>query len=376
MSKTDEILIEARKLAEGAKTWADLSNALFEPIEGLVTRFFPDASERAAFRKTKAYDALHALVEQKIQETGVVEGSTPKKSGKFVVRLPRSLHAALEREATSEGTSLNQLVLTKLAVQLDSVLESRTAAILRAFGEVREGFSADRVIADPKLDKRFLRRCRELGLAGTDYELNWALLNARKSGNMSLLPKTKKYTVKETDEFDYASELAVRHLQLTKDVSLDKIICDPELAEEFDDYASKLAPGRSSLEYRVAALGLRKAGRLNKDATSAIEIPKLTPISRVSRLDPSVLPETSGLYLFSSSHNPVFLSQTDNLRHRIEKHIAVSDAKGLPVWLWDGGPLDLSVAEMPGVAKGKRVQTEILLVKELHPRMNLPRQAA
>jgi predicted HicB family RNase H-like nuclease len=376
MSKTDDILAEARKLAEGSKTWADLSNALFEPIEGLVARFFPDASERSAFRKTKAYDALHALVERKVQETGVVEGSTPKKSGKFVVRLPRSLHAALEREAISEGTSLNQLVLTKLAVQLDSVLESRTAAILRAFGEVREGFSADRVIADPKLDKEFLRRCRALGLRGTDYELNWALLNARKGGDMSLLPKTKRYTVKETDEFDYASELAVRHLQLTKDVSLDRIICDPELAEEFDDYAGKLAPGHSPLEYRWVALGLRKAGRLNKDAAAAIEIPKLTLVSRISRLDASVLPETSGLYLFSSSHSPIFLSQTDNLRHRMEKHIAASGSKGLPTWLWDGGPLDLSVAEMPGVPKIKRQQTRIILVRELHPMMNLPRQAA
>jgi hypothetical protein len=35
-----------------------------------------------------------------------------------VVRLPRSLHAALEREAIAEGVSLNQLVVAKLAVGL------------------------------------------------------------------------------------------------------------------------------------------------------------------------------------------------------------------------------------------------------------------
>jgi site-specific DNA-methyltransferase (adenine-specific) len=241
---------------------------------------------------------------------------------------------------------------------------------------VREGFSADRVVADPELDRKFLRRCRELGLAGTDYDLNWALLNARKSGDMSLLPKTKRYTVKGTDEYDYASELAVRHLQRTKDVSLDRIICDPELAKEFDNYAKQLAPGRTPLEYRWVALGLRKAGRLNKDTVEGIEIPELAPVSRVSRLNLSILPETSGLYLFSSSDNPVFLSQTDNLRHRMERHFQVSDSRGLPAWLWDGGPLDLSVAEMPGVAKARRQQTEILLVRQLHPVMNLPRQAA
>jgi hypothetical protein len=49
---------------------------------------------------------------------GLVEGGTPKKSGRFVVRLPQSLHAVLEREAIAEGVSLNQLVVAKLSVGL------------------------------------------------------------------------------------------------------------------------------------------------------------------------------------------------------------------------------------------------------------------
>jgi len=48
-----------------------------------------------------------------------VEGVTPQKSGRFVVRVPRSLHAALDREAAAEGVSLSQLVVAKLAVRLD-----------------------------------------------------------------------------------------------------------------------------------------------------------------------------------------------------------------------------------------------------------------
>lgn len=53
-----------------------------------------------------------------MQQTGLVEGATPRKSGRFVVRLPKSLHAALEREAAAEGVSLNQLVVVKLSVGL------------------------------------------------------------------------------------------------------------------------------------------------------------------------------------------------------------------------------------------------------------------
>jgi len=179
-----------------------------------------------------------------------------------------------------------------------------------------------------------------------------------------------------TDEFEYASELAVRHLELTKHVSLDRIICDPDLAQEFDEYAKRLAPGFTPLEYRWLALGLRKAGRLQKEKAAKIEVPSLDLVSSVSRLKATSVPQTSGLYLFSSAGSPVFLSHTDNLRHRMEKHMDVSHSLGLPDWLWDRGPLDLALAAMPGVLRASRQTAELLLVKKLHPVLNYPRTNA
>jgi len=41
-------------------------------------------------------------------------------SGKFNVRVPKSLHAALASEAEAEGVSLNQLVVAKLALHLQT----------------------------------------------------------------------------------------------------------------------------------------------------------------------------------------------------------------------------------------------------------------
>lgn len=376
MSKVSDILAEAQGLAERSKTWADLSNALFGPLDGLVVKRFPEAAERAAFRKSEVYEHLHRLVEQRMQQTGVLAGSVPKKSGRFLVRVPKSLHAALEQEAAAEGTSLNQLVLARLSARLGSLLGGRMASIIQAFAEVRKGCSEDRVVADPALNRQFLHRCRELGLSGTDFDLNWALFTARKNGLMSDLPKTKRFTVVAKDEFEYASELAVRHLQLTQDVSLDRVICDPDLAQKFDQYAMKLAPGYTPLEYRWAALSLRKAGRLRKDLEGRIEVPRLQPVCGVARLKASSLPNVAGLYLFSSDEKPVFLSHSDNLRHRLERHMEFSDSQGLPSWLWGEGPLDLAVAEMPGVMRGLRQGAEILLVKNLHPLLNYQRTAA
>lgn len=372
------ILAKARELADNCKTWADLSNALFDPLEGEVVRTFPDPEERAAFRKTRVYDELHRLVEQKAEEIGLVAGARPKKSGKFVVRLASSLHAALEREAEREGTSLNQLVLAKLAVRLDTLATGRLGSIIQAFAEVRSGYSADRVIADAKLDRRFLRRCRELGLSGTDYDLNWALMNARKSGDLSSLPKTKRYTARGADEFEYASELAVRHMQRKYDVSLDKIICDPELAEEFDHYAELLAPGFAPLEYRWRALGLRKAGRLKSlGKKGADRVPSLTELGPVENVQVESVPNCSGLYLFSAKRQPVFLGQTDNLQHRIEKHLSVSNGRGLPDWLWEAKEgLGVSLASMPGASRTIRQVAELLLVRQLKPVLNYERRVA
>ncbi len=377
MNKGADLLKRAKELAKKAETWADFSNALFAPFDGELIRALPTQDSREAFHKTKEYKEIRALLREKMDETGLVKGATPRKSGKFVVRLPRSLHAALEREADTEGTSLNQLVVTKLAVQLDSLAGGRLASIIQAFGEVRSGYSVDRVIADPQLNRRFLRQCRELRLSGTDYDLNWALMNARKKGDLSHLPKTKRYTVREIDEFEYASELAVRFLQENKSVSLDQIICDPDLAEEFDIYATKLSPGFTPLQYRWAALGLRKAGRLGGKADRVENLPELDPIGKVASLRLERVPPVGGLYLFSSEDDRVFLGQTDNLRHRVDRHMAVSASRGLPDWLWDTKkrPLQISIAELSGVTRSDRQTVEILLVKQWQPLLNLQRVA-
>jgi len=381
MDKYKEILDKAREIARSCHTWADLSNSLFDPLEGLVARKFPHSKERAKFRKTRAYEELHTLVEKKMEATGLVRGATPQKSGRFVVRLPRSLHAALEREAEAESTSLNQLVVAKLAVQLDNLAEGKIERIMEAFLDVREGYSPDKVVADPTLNRRFLRRCRELGLAGTDFELNWELLNARKSkklSNLSGLVKTRRYSVgKVIDEFEYASELAVRYMQQSKDVSLDQIICAPELAEEFDTYASRLAPNFSSLQYRWAAFGLRKAGRLGKRADEIGEVPELESFGKVKSLKLARIPEVGGLYLFSSGDTPVFASQTDNLRHRLERHVKVSSL-GLPRWLWDvrRQPLQVEIAPLPDVSRSLRQTMELVLARERKPVLNFSRKVA
>jgi hypothetical protein len=101
---------------------------LFNPVDGLVTRAYPTRQARAAYVKTEEYRKIRQLVTDAIERQGVVEGATPRKSGRFVVRLPQSLHAALEREAVSEGISLNHLVVAKLAIGLGRLTDLALAS--------------------------------------------------------------------------------------------------------------------------------------------------------------------------------------------------------------------------------------------------------
>jgi len=67
MKTSIDILSESKYLAEESKTWADLSNAIFDPVDGLVAKRFPDAAERTAFCKSNTYVAMHGLVKKKME---------------------------------------------------------------------------------------------------------------------------------------------------------------------------------------------------------------------------------------------------------------------------------------------------------------------
>jgi len=69
---------------------------------------------------TEAQRAIAAWLEaaraagREIPEPSVTE-ALDRYSGKFVVRVPRSVHARLARKAKQEGVSLNQLVSSVLS---------------------------------------------------------------------------------------------------------------------------------------------------------------------------------------------------------------------------------------------------------------------
>lgn len=112
-----QLLEFARTEAKRAKVWSDLHNAIYG-IGGKFLTLFPKSSDRAAFAKSSEFEEIAKLIADLRGE----EAPAGTASGKFVVRLPASLHAALQEEAEAEGVSLNQLVVSKIAAQLKAVV--------------------------------------------------------------------------------------------------------------------------------------------------------------------------------------------------------------------------------------------------------------
>src|SRR5262245_19186889 len=101
--KADYILEQAKALAPEVKSWVDISLALFDQHEGIVAKTFPDVMEREAFFDSDQHQQVNQLQLNLMKRFGVEGGAVPSKSGRFVVRVPKTVHTRLDIEAKREG---------------------------------------------------------------------------------------------------------------------------------------------------------------------------------------------------------------------------------------------------------------------------------
>jgi site-specific DNA-methyltransferase (adenine-specific) len=208
----------------------------------------------------------------------------------------------------------------------------------RAFAETHDGYSADRVVADPALNVNFTAACRDLDLLGDARTWNMLLFRQRKGGKQTVkTTRTTTFDWNQCDEYLFASEIAWKMMideRLAE--SLDEILCDPELATRFDGIARGFSPDRSSLEYRWAALKLRKQ---SKTARVQARSPKFKRKLRFEdpvpfdRFESTAVPNVPGVYLLGDQRHErrkIYLGETINLQSRLNQHLA-DDCRD--VWL-------------------------------------------
>jgi hypothetical protein len=370
--KAEYILNEAKDLASRVTSWTEFSNKLFAQDDGLVAKVFPRMKERQSFYGLPQYEQVNKMLLDLIKRFGVLDGVAPGKSGKFLVRVPKTLHTVLEVEAKQEGVSLNQLALTKLSVRLQDSTDLTMKLIVDSFRRVYDGYSTDWVIVHPDYNAKYLATCREAGLTQSDYELNHLLEDIRKSKKAVLPPATKRPKITDYDEFEFASEIAFRYLQRREQVSLDRVLEDPSLRSRFDEIALRLTPEQSIFKLRMAALYLRKTHRLSPENIIKTEF-TLASAGPVKNLDVRSLPTSPGLYVFYEKDvRPIFAAQTGGIQHRIGQHLRSSDQLGLPTWLELGceGELELKYFALPTVEKSERLKWLLSFVNRETPPLN------
>jgi site-specific DNA-methyltransferase (adenine-specific) len=242
-----------------------------------------------------------------------------------------------------------------------------------AFLSVRGRAASDVVIADPDLNERFLRECQSRGLAQPPVELNLCLLNLRKGGWLKGVT-SERTRVPNQSEFRFASEIAVRFLERRDSTSLDRVLCDPALATEFDRLAADIAPGYRRFQYRWAALNLRKKSRLRPEILARVVPAESVVTLRAADVKPEELPVRPGLYLFIDRNQVLYVGECQSIRNRIGKHLDHSDNKGLARWLWENERADLHLEYhvLPAeVTVRQRKALEAELIRSRNPIYNV-----
>ena len=66
-----QLVAEAKKIARQVDSWIGLSNALADPVGGLIAQYFPDAEQREAFLRSAEYEELNQLLLRTIKRKGL-----------------------------------------------------------------------------------------------------------------------------------------------------------------------------------------------------------------------------------------------------------------------------------------------------------------
>ncbi len=231
------------------------------------------------------------------------------------------------------------------------------AGIIAAFQQSAGGYSADRVIADPILNAAFVDQCSRLALAGRPRDWNLTLFALRKAGKLVQAPTGKRTRLswESMDAFAFASEIALRRMLDMGYPSLDHVLCDPVAAARFDDFARSLAPGFSSLQYRWAALSLRKRAERVRQMARQLAANALPTASRRVPLDKGSFAEMRqipAVYLLArrgEDVKPAYVGETWNLLDRATRTLHARSA--LDQFLPSAGAWELTLYELEDVTE-------------------------
>lgn len=316
---------------------------------------------RERLEKIAVGDLLDGAAEPKVSAPSTADGKT--------------LHAPKKSNRKNKSSSTLSL-FDDLEVSPDDTDQS----MIDCFESISAGFSVDRVMADPLLNEKFQLACDQAGIDGAPLRRNRKLFSLRKAGSLAAagIETTQRTTFswREQSSYRFASEIAWRRLgDEYPESSLEDLLCDPQLAVQFDQLASRYAPGYRPIEYRWAAISLRDqratiaSGSSTDDSinpvTHGIEIK--VDSSGTNAFDH--IPSSSGCYAIIGDDDAIiFVDEVDDLRIRSSRQFG--DRAVLDEWLTIFGPFTFRYAVVEAVG-GARQELAARLIQRYQPAWNV-----
>ncbi|MEM8493903.1 MAG: hypothetical protein AAF663_00775 [Planctomycetota bacterium] len=210
---------------------------------------------------------------------------------------------------------VGQRMLAAVREANDEVVEPLSASkkvlkqVVAAFAAAAEGRSVDSLLCSPALTHRFVLRCHQRGIEWSEQRLLRQIMAIRKNPRLygiSLPRSTKREPLSAaTREAALPGvEIALATMKYRHQASIDDLLVDPVLRQEFDRLTENFAPRASVEARRKAALYLRKV-RL-KQSHQEIDLRGELKLDRLSRrlrdagsvrsIDLDAIEQTSGLF--------------------------------------------------------------------------------
>lgn len=301
--------------------------------------------EELARRRQARDAAAAAAVEAKCVCQPSIELSQPSLFGPDeVCDLTDALAANVVRSVSTHRTSRSS------RADLRDLVEKCYRSLLRPLPE-------EHVILNPIANAEFIVRCRELGATVSETVLNRTLLNNRKAGRHSDVPRASANHMEAGtfDEIGHAVEIAASLVQrewfaLGHAIpSVDDMLCDPDQRRALGVYVSALHEQVEAIDCHLVLLAFRKSGREACVRAAGLSMPERTLFAPLRSLDPSDVPAECGIYRVLCRRRPVFVSSTIALRARIDEHLCRGGPEFLPKTLpfQIDGPLSVEVFRFP-----------------------------
>ncbi len=205
--------------------------------------------------------------------------------------------------------------------------------VWQVFEQVRDGASPDALLWNRQLQRDFCQRCRELGLDFPDAILNRRLLNIRKNKQryakqgICLSPTLKSEPHPSiVPQFAHVVEFALVRLKYRYGVSIDDILLDPGLSDQYERLALDIAQQLSPQDLRLGALYLRKSRFMKKSDQSQLTDLDVSLIDKVtttpqplSAVHVNEVPDSPGLIELKEGERYLYVARNEHLRPAVEQ---------------------------------------------------------